>query len=142
VAEDNKMANKKAPPARKPRPVKRAAARRPAASVRVSASVDPALAAQAEQFARARRTTVTALVAEGLRKVIGAEKAPVLPPGDAQPSPAGDGGAWGQLLTWMEEQQATLTEIRNQLGDVAASLPADSGPDRNRPATGTRIPPP
>ena len=133
------MAKKKAPAARDRRPVKRAAAGKPAASVRLSASVDKDLAAQAEHFARARRTTVAALLAEGLRKLIGAEKAPVLPPGDLQV--AADAGAWGQLLTWMEEQQATLTEIRNQLGDVAAALPADSGPDRNRPTTGTRIPP-
>ena len=135
------MAKKKAPAAHPRRPVKATAARKPA-TIRISASVEKELVAQAEEFARARRTTVAALVAEGLRKLIGAEKVPVLPPGDLQSVPAPDGGAWSQMLTWMEEQQAALTEIRNQLGDVAASLPNDAGNDRNRPATGTRIPPP
>ena len=142
MAEDNKMANNKGPARRARRPVKPVAARKPAATVRVSAPVEKELVAAAEQFARARRTTLAALLAEGLRKVIGAEKLPVLPPGDVQAQPAQDAGPWAQLLTWMEEQQAALTEIRNQLGDVAASLPNDSGPDRNRPAAGTRIPPP
>ena len=136
------MAKKKVPARPAPRPVKRAAVRKLAGSVRVSASVDRDLAAQAEQFARARRTTVAALVAEGLRKVIGAEKLPVLPPGDLQSAPAGDGGPWAQLLTWMEDQQAALTEIRNQLGDVAASLPNDPPGGSTRPQSGTRIPPP
>lgn len=127
------MAKKKAPAARKRKSAP--------ATVRVSASVEKELVRQAEAFARARRTTVAALVAEGLRKVIGAEKVPVLPPGDVQLASPPEPGPWGQLLAWMEEQQATLTEIRNQLGDVAASLPADTGADHNRPQRGTRIPP-
>src|SRR4051794_40153530 len=99
------MTRKKAPSARKPA---RARATRAPATARVSASVDKELLKQAEAFARARRTTVAALVAEGLRKVIGADKAPVLPPGDLQTAPTADGasdGPWGQLLAWMEEQQ-------------------------------------
>ena len=136
------MAKNKAPARAARRPVKRAAARKPAATVRVSASVEKDLVARAEQFARARRTTLAALVAEGLRKVIGAEKVPVLPPGDAPVSPASDSGAWAQVLAWMEEQQAALTEIRNQLGDVAASLPNDPPGGSTRPQSGTRIPPP
>ena len=108
---------------------------------RISASVEKDLLAQVERFAAAHDTTVAALVAEGLRRVVGAAKAPVLPPGDIESSPALEGGPWGQLLAWMEEQQSTLTEIRNALGDVAASLPNDSAPGENRPTPGPRIPP-
>ena len=138
------MAKKKGNSARKPpRRASTARPRRAAAAVaRVSASVDPELLAQAESVARSRRTTVAALVAEGLRKVVGAEKAPVLPPGDIETGPASEPGPWGQLLAWMEEQQATLTDIRNALGDVAASLPNDAPVGASHPAPGTRIPPP
>lgn len=103
--------------------------------------VDKDLLTRAERYARRRGTTVGELAAEGLAKVIGAGKAPVLPPGDSAPA-APEGGPWGQLLAWMEEQQAALTDIRNALGDVAASLPVDPAPGENRAATGTRIPPP
>lgn len=135
------MARKKAPSARKPA---RPKATRPNPTARVSASVDKDLLKWAETFARAHRTTVAALIAEGLRKVVGAEKVPVLPPGDLETTPALNGpvdGPWGQLLAWMEEQQETLSEIRNALGDVAASLPNDAPPDTGRAARGTRIPP-
>jgi hypothetical protein len=142
VAEENKMAKNKAPTRPARRLVKRSAARKPAATVRVSVPVEKDLVAAAEQFARARRTTLAALVAEGLRKVSGAEKVAVLPPGDVQAQPAQDAGPWAQLLAWMEEQQAALTEIRNQLGDVAASLPNDPPGGTTRPQSGTRIPPP
>jgi hypothetical protein len=138
----NVMARKKAPSARKPA---RAKAPRAAATARISASVDKDLLKRAEAFARARRTTVAALLSEGLRKVIGTKKMPVLPPGDLQATPvpeASPDGPWGQLLAWMEEQQETLTEIRNALGDVAASLPTDAPPDTGRVVRGTRIPPP
>ena len=111
------------------------------ATVRVSVSLEKDLLAQVEKFARARKTTVAELVGEGLRKVVGVSKAPVLPPGDIESPAAPDGGPWGQLLAWMEEQQSTLTEIRDALGDVAASLPNDSAPGDNRPAPGSRIPP-
>jgi hypothetical protein len=140
------MARKKAPSARKPARAKaNGTTRRPAATARISASVEKELLKQAEAFARARRTTVAALVAEGLRKVIGAEKVPVLPPGDLQTTAVTDApsdGPWGQLLAWMEEQQETLTEIRIALGDVSAYLPNDAPPDTGRAARGTRIPPP
>jgi hypothetical protein len=112
---------KKAPPAHKRvgKPPVRATAR-------LSAPVDKDLLAQAERFARAHQTTVSELVAEGLRRVVGATRAPVLPPAGAASQPAD--GPWGQLLAWMEEQQQTLTQIRDALGDVAASLPNDSSP--------------
>ena len=134
------MAKKKAHAPRRQRPIKRAGVRKPAIA-RISSSVDKDLLAQAEQFARARRTTVAALVEQALRKVIGVEKVPVLPPGDV-PMPTADAGPWSRLLAWMEEQQTALTEIRNQLGDVAASLPNDPPGGATRPETGTRIPPP
>ena len=118
-----------------------AAARKPRATARISASVEKELLVQAERYAKAHQTTVSELVAEGLRKVIGAAKAPVLPPGDMVARPVEESGPWGQLLAWMEEQQSTLTEIRNALGDVAASLPADPPPGANRPTPGPRIPP-
>ena len=111
------------------------------ATVRISAAVEKDLAVEAERYAKAHRTTVAGLVAEGLRRVIGTTKAPVLPPGDTESAAAPGSGPWGQLLVWMEEQQATLTEIRNALGDVAASLPNDSACD-HRPAPGPRTPPP
>jgi len=114
---------------------------RPRATARVSAAVERDLLAQAERYATAHGTTVAALVAEGLRKVIGATKAPVLPPGNIESPAAPDAGPWAQLLAWMEEQQTTLTDIRNALGDVAASLPSDPAPGENRPAPGPRIPP-
>ena len=113
----------------------------PRATVRLSASVDKDLFAAAERYAKAHGTTVADLVAEGLRKVTGATRAPVLPPGDIDSPVAQDAGPWGQLLAWMEEQQTTLTEIRDALGDVAASLPNDSAPGENRPTPGPRIPP-
>jgi hypothetical protein len=100
------------------------------------------LLAEAERFARARGTTVARLVEQGLRAVIGTDKEPVLPPGDVQFSTAPDSGPWAHLLAWMEEQQTALTEIRDTLGDVAASLPNDAPPDIGRAARGTRIPPP
>lgn len=136
------MAKKKAPAARKrSSPGKPRTHKAAPATVRLSAAVEKDLVVQVEAFARVRRTTVAALVAEGLRKVIGAEKVPVLPPGDMQPATPADAGAWGQLLAWMEEQQATLTEIRDQLGDVAASLPNDAPGAVTRPPSGRRIPP-
>jgi hypothetical protein len=118
------------------------AARPAAATALASAPVDKVLLRQAEALARARGTTVAALLAEGLRKVVGEAKVPVLPPGDMQPTTTSVDGPWGQLLAWMEEQQSTLTEIRNALGDVAASLPNDAPPDTGRAARETRIPPP
>ena len=120
----------------KPKPARAA---RPA-TVRVSAAVEKELLAHAERYAAAHRTTVAALIAEGLRKVTGATKAPVLPPGDTE-TDAADTGAWAQLLAFMHEQQTALTEIRNALGDVAASLPADTATGGTRPTPGPRIPP-
>jgi hypothetical protein len=130
-------------PARTPAKAKssRAAAPKRAASARLSASVEKPLLAAAERYAAEHRTTVARLVEEGLRKVIGFIRAPVLPPGDIEPASAPDSAPWSQLLAFMEEQQAALTEIRNALGDVAASLPADSNPAANRPTPGPRIPP-
>ena len=122
----------------KARPV--AAAKKPRATARVSALVDKDLLAQAERYAKARRTTVADVVAEGLRKVLGGTRAPVLPPADAEPG-AADAGAWGHMLAWMEEQQSALTEIRNALGDVAAALPNEPAPPASRPRQGPRIPP-
>ena len=112
------------------------------ATAHLTASVEKDLLAAAERYAAEHRTTVAQLVGDGLRKVIGFTKAPVLPPGDVEVPTAAETGAWGQLLLWMEEQQATLTEIRDALGDVAASLPNDPPAGGNRPAAGTRIPPP
>ena len=109
-----------------------------------SASVDKDLLVHAQQYARAKGMTLAAVVEEGLRKVTGMNKAPVLPPGDVDPQgPAPTAGpGWEQLLAWMEEQQATLTDIRNALGDVAAALPNGmQTPMGARPATGPRIPP-
>ena len=135
------MAKNAKRPARKA-PIKKPAARvkRPA-TVRLSAAVERDLLAAAEQYAVAHRTTVAQLVCEGLRKVTGFAKAPVLPPGDLEVPSSSDGGPWNQLMVWMEEQQATLTEIRDALGDVAASLPHDPRPGDNRPTPGPRIPP-
>ena len=111
-------------------------------TVRVSASVEKDLLDHAERYAAARGTTVAALVAEGLRKITGATKAPVLPPGDATRDDAGpEAGAWAQLLAFMEEQQSALTEIRNALGDVAASLPNETKPGGPRPVQRPGIPP-
>src|SRR5881227_2549179 len=95
------------------------------ATVRLSVSLEKDLMTQARAFALAQRTTIPELVAEGLRKVVGSEKVPVLRPEDVRSNPAPESGPWAQLLAWMEEQQTTLTEIRNALGDVAASLPGD-----------------
>ena len=126
-------------PARKPAKasVSRARAGK-VATARVSATVGKDLIAAAERYAAEHRTTVAQLVEEGLRKVVGFTRAPVLPPGDMESSPAPE--PWAQLLAFMEEQQAALTEIRNALGDVAASLPADP-PAPGRPTPGSRIPP-
>jgi hypothetical protein len=132
------MARKKAPAARKPDSGRSKAT---VARARVSVSVEKDLLKQSQAFARAHRTTVAELVEEGLRKVIGAEKVAVLPPGDASLNPVPASGPWAQLLAWMEEQQTTLTEIRNALGDVAASLPNDAPPDSGR-SSRTKIPPP
>lgn len=122
-----------------PRPRSNRAAR--PATVRVSAAVEKELVAHAERYAAAHRTTLAALIADGLRKVTGATKAPVLPPGDAGTGSAPDTGPWAQMLAFMEEQQNALTEIRNALGDVAASLPADAPSGGPRPTPGPRIPP-
>jgi hypothetical protein len=111
------------------------------ATARVSAALDKDLVAAAERYAAEHRTTVARLVEEGLRKVIGLAKVPVLPPGDVERSSPPEAGPWSQLLAFMEEQQATLTEIRNSLGDVAASLPADPPPGPTRPTPRPRIPP-
>jgi hypothetical protein len=138
------MAKKvKTSPERK-RPVAKKVTKRVAesATARLTASVEKDLLAAAERYAAEQRTTVAQLVTDGLRKVIGFAKAPVLPPGDVEVPAAAETGAWGQLLLWMEEQQAALTEIRDALGDVAASLPNDPPAGGSRPATGTRIPPP
>jgi hypothetical protein len=132
------MHRKKAPAARKS---KGGRAKVPLATARLSVSLEKDLLTQAQAFARAHRTTVPELVAEGLRKVVGAEKLPVLPPTDVQSNPAPESGPWAQLLAWMEEQQTTLTEIRNALGDVAASLPNDAPPDVGR-GSRSKIPPP
>ena len=132
------MANKKAPAARR---AKGGRTKMTVATVRLSVSLEKDLLTQARAFALAQRTTIPELVAEGLRKVVGAEKFPVLPPGDVRPNPAHQSGPWAQLLAWMEEQQTTLTEIRNALGDVAASLPGDAPPDVGR-GSRTKIPPP
>jgi hypothetical protein len=131
---------KKASP-RKSAKSKAPRARAAATTVRVSASVGKDLLAAAEGYAAEHRTTIAQLVEEGLRKVIGFAKAPVLPPGDLEASPAPDAGPWAQLLAFMEEQQATLTEIRNSLGDVAAALPADPPSGPTRPTPRPRIPP-
>jgi hypothetical protein len=129
-------------PARKPAKAKVSRARAGgAATVRVSAAVGKDLVAAAERYAAEHRTTVAQLVEEGLRKVVGFAKAPVLPPGDMEAPDAPGVGPWAQLLAFMEEQQAALTEIRNALGDVAASLPADATSGGGRPAPGPRIPP-
>jgi len=136
------MAKQAKKSARGKSPVKKSAPRHAKpATVRVSAPVEKDLLAAAEKYAAAHRTTVAQLVSEGLRKVTGFAKTPVLPPGDIEAPQSPDGGPWGQLLAWMEEQQATLTEIRDALGDVAASLPNDPKPGENRPAPGSRIPP-
>ena len=129
-------------PARK-RPAAKKVTQRVAkpATARVTASVEKDLLAAAERYAAEHRTTVAQLVGDGLRKAIGFARAPVLPPGDVEVPATAETGAWGQLLLWMEEQQATLTEIRDALGDVAASLPNDPKPGDNRPAPGPRIPP-
>jgi hypothetical protein len=120
---------------------RKAAKAKPRATARVSVAVEKDLLARAERYAKAHDTTVAELLAEGLRKVIGAARPPVLPPGDMESPATPESGPWGQLLAWMEEQQTTLTEIRSALGDVAASLPNDSARDDNRPAPGPRIPP-
>ena len=122
-----------------------ATARRPkVTSARLSTAVEKRLLDHAQQYAREHGTTLTALVEEGLRRVTGMNKAPVLPPGDVE-APAGaapaDAAGWEQLATWMEEQQATLTQIRDALGDVAASLPSGLEPNPRRTARGSRIPP-
>jgi hypothetical protein len=127
-------------PARKPAKAKSVGARATKqATARVSASLGKDLVAAAERYAAEHRTTVARLVEEGLRKVIGFTRAPVLPPGDLEVEPAPEAGPWAQLLAFMEEQQAALADIRNALGDVAASLPADPPP--SRPTPGPRIPP-
>src|SRR5436305_11075378 len=120
--------------------VKRGKPKHRPATTRIWAAVENDLLTAVEQYASTHRTTVSDLVTAALRKAVGFAKTPVLPPGDLESAPATDPGAWGQLLAWMEEQQAALTEIRNALGDVAASLPNDSGP-QTRPNSGTRIPP-
>lgn len=120
---------------------KRAKQKSVRATARITATVGSELLTAVEQYAAAHRTSVSELVTSALRKAVGLTKTPVLPPGDVESAPATDPGAWGQLLAWMEEQQAVLTEIRNALGDVAASLPNDSGPQA-RTNFGTRIPPP
>lgn len=122
------------------RPRAKAARTARTARARLSEMVDKGLLARARRFAGQRGVTLADLVAEGLEKVIGPARAPVLPPGDIAPA-APEGGPWGQLLTWMDEQQAALTDIRNALGDVAASLPADSAPGASRAASGSKIPP-
>jgi hypothetical protein len=105
----------------------------------VSAAVGKDLLAAAERYAARHRTTVARLVEEGLRKASGYTRPPVLPPGDIEAGPAPEAAPWSQLLAFMEEQQAAMAEIRNAIGDVAASLPPDSPP--NRPMPGPRIPP-
>jgi hypothetical protein len=137
------MANKKAK-----RPVGNAARttaarkRRAPATARLSASVEKDLLAHAERFARDHGTTVSALLAEGLRKVIGYAKTPMLPPGDlvTQPAETATPG-WDQMLAWMEDHQVALTQIRDAIGEVAASLPADNSTSSDRPSPGKRIPP-
>ena len=127
------------------KPASKPTARKRTVATRLSVRVDRTLLKQVDAYARAHRTTVADLVAEGLRKVIGTTKAPVLPSGDMEAQLTEANGPWAQLLAWMEEQQSTLTEIRNALGDVAASLPNDTPPlppGGNRPAPGPRIPPP
>jgi hypothetical protein len=132
------LARKKALAARKPVSGRTKAT---VARVRLSVSVEKDLLTRSRAFARAYGTTVPELVEAGLRKVIGAEKVPVLPPRDISPNLVPASGPWAQLLAWMEEQQTTLTEIRNALGDVAASLPNDAPPDSGR-SSRMKIPPP
>ena len=113
-------------------------------SARLSAAVEKRLLDHTRQYAREHNTTLAALVEEGLRRVTGMSKAPVLPPGDVEApagAPAADAAGWEQLAAWMEEQQATLTQIRDALGDVAASLPSGLEPNAPRTAKGPRIPP-
>jgi hypothetical protein len=66
----------------------------------------------------------------------------VLPPGDlvAQPAETATPG-WDQMLAWMEDHQVALTQIRDAIGEVAASLPTDPSPGADRPSPGKRIPP-
>ena len=113
-------------------------------SARLSAAVEKRLLDHAQQYAREHDTTLAAVVEEGLRRATGLNKPPVLPPGDVE-APAGaastDFVGWEQLAAWMEEQQATLTQIRDALGDVAASLPSGLEPNVPRTAKGPRIPP-
>ena len=113
-------------------------------SVRLSASVEQQLLGHAQKYALAHDMTLAAVVEEGLRRVVGMNKPPVLPPGDVEAqagAPSADVTGWEQLTAWMEEQQATLTQIRDALGDVAASLPSGLEPNAPRTVKGPRIPP-
>ena len=111
---------------------------------RLSVPVEQRLLDHVQQYAREHDTTLAAVVEEGLRRATGMNKAPVLPPGDVE-APAGapspDFAGWEQLAAWMEEQQATLTQIRDALGDVAAALPSGLEPSAPWTAKGPRIPP-
>ena len=124
----------------KPSPTNRAKVQ----SARLSAAVEKRLLDHAQRYAREHDMTLAAVVEEGLRRVTGLNKAPVLPPGDAEApagAPSSDFAGWEQLAAWMEEQQATLTQIRDALGDVAASLPSGMESNPPRTAKGPRIPP-
>jgi hypothetical protein len=134
-----------------PKTVRRKAApkRTPARGAKISfarlaVAVEKRLLDHARQYAREHDTTLAAMVEEGLRRVTGMNKAPVLPPGDVEAqagSPSTEFVGWEQLAAWMEEQQATLTQIRDALGDVAASLPTGLEANAPRTAKGPRIPP-
>ena len=118
-----------------------AAKRRAPATARVSVSLEKDLLAHATRFARDHRTTVAVLLSEGLKKVTEFTREPVLPPGNLVSQPAAPAlEGWDQMLAWMEEHQNTLTQIRDAIGDVAASLPADP-PAAQQPPEGKRIPP-
>ena len=115
--------------------------RRAPATARVSVSLGKDLLAHATRFARDHRTTVAALLSEGLKKLTEFAREPVLPPGNLVTQPAAPAlEGWDQMLAWMEEHQSTLTQIRDAIGDVAASLPADP-PAPHRPPEEKRIPP-
>ena len=113
-------------------------------SVRLAVAVEKRLLDHAQNYVREHGTTLAAVVEEGLRRVTGMNKAPVLPPGDVEAqagTPSADFVGWEQLAAWMEEQQVTLTQIRDALGDVAASLPSGMEANAPRTAKGPRIPP-
>src|SRR5687768_7834150 len=83
-------------------------------SGRLAVAVEKRLLDHAQRYAREHGTTLAAVVEEGLRRVTGLNKAPVLPPGDVgapASAPSADFVGWEQLAAWMEDQQATLTQI-------------------------------